>query len=278
MALSRDPSTIPLPAACTPQNTLLQSVDLKSDSSISAAFDAAIATFGRVDVVVNNAGYGMVGELESVNIDRDGKELMDINFWAPVYITRHAIRVMREINPKTGPIGGVIAQVSSIGGYIAAPGQGTYHASKWALEGFTESVAKEVDPAWAIRWVIFEPGSVKTRWSGENQKKGVVQHEAYKGKDLALDKIKGMRGAFEDKIGANSDDVAKLMVKVVVDEDHKWGGKELLRLPVGADAWALESSDVGEVRASLDKWREISESTSPGDVKETLRSIGMLKD
>jgi NAD(P)-dependent dehydrogenase (short-subunit alcohol dehydrogenase family) len=280
VALSRNPKSISLPLTSNSNNTLLQPVDLTSELSISAAFDAAIAKFGRIDVVVNNAGYGMLGELESTEI-KDGRELFEINFWAPLHITRNAIRVMRKVNPLNGHVGGVIAQVSSAGGYITAPGQAFYHASKWALEGFSESVAKELDPEWHIRFVIFEPGSVKTRWSGENQKQGIVQHEAYKrpeGKDLPLEKIRLMRNSFEDKIGASADKVADVMVDVVVDIDGMWGGSELLRLPIGADSWALIRADVKETEKSLEKWKMVSESTSSGEVKDTLRSIGLLKE
>jgi NAD(P)-dependent dehydrogenase (short-subunit alcohol dehydrogenase family) len=253
---------------------------LSSESSISAAFDSAIAKFGRIDVVVNNAGYGLLGELESTEI-KDGRELFEINFWAPVHITRNALRVMRDVNPLNGPVGGVIAQVSSAGGYITAPGQAYYHASKWALEGFSESVAKELDPEWYIRFAVFEPGSVKTRWSGENQKQGIVQHEAYKrpeGKGLPLEKIRHMRSSFEDKIGASADKVADVMVDVVADREGMWGGRELLRLPIGADSWTLIRADVKETEKSLEKWKMVSESTSSDEVKDTLRSIGFLKE
>ena len=188
---------------------------------------------------------------------------------------------MRSVNPLSGPIGGVIAQVSSAGGYVTAPGQSFYHASKWALEGFSESIAKELDPEWHIRFVVFEPGSVKTRWSGENQAKGIVQHEAYRrpeGRGLATELIRNMHGAFEQKIGADAGEVAEAMVGVVADRKGAWGGRELLRLPVGADSWTLVRNDVTETGEQLDKWRAISESTSPGDVKDTLKAIGLLKE
>jgi NAD(P)-dependent dehydrogenase (short-subunit alcohol dehydrogenase family) len=280
VALSRNPSTIPLPNTSNAANTLLQPVDLTSETSISAAFDAAIAKFGRIDVVINNAGYGLLGELESTPVQA-GRDLFEINYWAPVHITKHALRVMRSVNPLSGPIGGVIAQVSSAGGYITAPGQCFYHASKWALEGFSESIAKELDPEWHIRFAIFEPGSVKTRWSEENQAKGIVQHEAYRrpeGKGLATELIRNMRGAFEQKIGADAGKVARVMVEVVIDREGTWGGRGLLRLPVGADSWTLIQNDAKEVEEMLDKWRDISESTSPGDVKDTLKAIGLLKE
>jgi NAD(P)-dependent dehydrogenase (short-subunit alcohol dehydrogenase family) len=280
VALSRNPLSIPLPPTSNDSNTLLQPVDLASESSIGVAFDAAVAKFGRVDVVINNAGYGVMGELESTSL-QEGRSLFEINFWAPVYITRHAVRIMRSVNPTNGPIGGVIAQVSSAGGYITTPGQSFYHATKFALEGFTESVAKELDPEWQIRFVVFEPGSVKTKWSNDNMKVGGEQHEAYRrpeGKGLPLELIRQMKRSVDDKIGTDAGRVADLMAKVIVDEEGSWGGREMLRLPVGADSWALIRTDVKAVEASLEKWRDVSESTSPGDVKETLRSIGLLRD
>lgn len=280
VALSRKPSTIALPPTSNATNTLLQPVDLTAESSISAAVDAAVAKFGRIDVVINNAGYGLLGELESTPVQA-GRDLFEINYWAPVHITKHALRVMRSVNPLSGPIGGVIAQVSSAGGYITAPGQCFYHASKWALEGFSESIAKELDPEWHIRFAIFEPGSVKTRWSGENQAKGIEQHEAYQrpeGRGLATEYIRNMHDAFEQKIGADAEKVAKVMVEIVLDREGTWGGKELLRLPVGADSWTLIRNDVKETGEQLDKWRGVSESTSPGGVKDTLKAIGLLKE
>jgi NAD(P)-dependent dehydrogenase (short-subunit alcohol dehydrogenase family) len=280
VALSRNPSSIALPPTSNATNTLLQPVDLTSESSISAAFDAALAKFARIDVVVNNAGYGLLGELESTPV-QSGRDLFEINFWAPVHITKHALRIMRSVNPLSGPIGGVIAQVSSAGGYVTAPGQSFYHASKWALEGFSESIAKELDPEWHIRFVVFEPGSVKTRWSGENQAKGIVQHEAYRrpeGRGLATELIRNMHDAFEQKIGADAEKVAEAMVGVVVDQKGAWGGRGLLRLPIGADSWTLVRIDVTETGEQLDKWRAVSESTSPGDVKDTLKAIGLLKE
>ncbi|RDL36185.1 uncharacterized protein BP5553_06797 [Venustampulla echinocandica] len=278
VALSRDPSAIPLPSTSTKDNTLLVPVDLKSKDSIKAAFDAAIKTFGRIDVVVNNAGYGLIGELESVSVTA-GRELFEINYWAPIQITLEAIRIFREVNPLSGPIGGVIAQVSSAGGYITAPGQVYYHSSKWALEAATESLVKELDPEWHIRAVIFEPGSVKTKWSNANMVDG-GQHPAYvreESKMLGTDLIRNMAG-WEGKLGAEARDVANLMAKVVRDEEGKWGGRNLLRLPVGADSWTLIKSDVEEVRCNLEKWKKESESTSPGDVKETLKALGLIQE
>lgn len=82
-----------------------------------------------------------------------------------------------------------------------------------------------------------------------------------------------MQGAFEQKIGADAE-----KVDVVVDREGTWGGRELLRLPVGADSWTLIQNDMKETGKQLHKWRAVSESTSPGGIKDTLKVIGLLKE
>ena len=275
--LSRNPSTINLPPTSNDSNTLLQPVDLASSASIANAFKATLGKFGRVDVVVNNAGYSLLGEFESINEEKS-RELFDINYWAPVEITRHAMGIMRDVNPKTGPIGGVIAQISSAGGYQAPPGLSPYTASKFALEGFTESVSREVDPDWKIRFAIIEPGSVKTKWSSSNMDTGFKQHKAYVGKNLRTDMMKGMKENIESKIAADPDVVAEVLAAVLRGEKGSWDGKEVLRLPLGADSWALVMADTLDQRKMFDQWRDISESTSTAEVKETLVSFGFIKN
>jgi NAD(P)-dependent dehydrogenase (short-subunit alcohol dehydrogenase family) len=183
------------------------------------------------------------------------------------------------VNSLSGPVGGVIAQVSSAGGYIAVPGLTFYHSTKWALEGFTESLQKELDPDWQIRCVIFEPGGVKTKWWKEN-KKAFPRYPAYvreEGKKLGTEVIASMPAEVQNALSADSGDVANLMVKVVKDEDGMWGGRRLLRLPVGADAWILVKNDVQETRTNLEKWKNVSESTSPAGAKDALKAIGLLE-
>jgi short-subunit dehydrogenase len=98
-------------------------------------------------VVVNNAGYTLRGDAENAN-DEDSHKCVETNFWGMVRVTKHALRIFREENPKTGQQGGVILNVSSMGGRVAFPGNAFYHASKFAMEGFTEAVQKEVRPDW----------------------------------------------------------------------------------------------------------------------------------
>jgi len=274
--LSRNPSSNTLPSTTNDSNTLLQSIDLASSASIAEAFEATLAKFGRLDVVINNAGYSLMGEFESINEEKS-RELFEINYWAPVIITRHAMGIMRDVNPKSGPNGGVIAQISSCGGYQAAPGLAPYAASKFALEGFTESVSREVDSEWKIRFAIIEPGGVKTKWSNENMDTNFTQHAAYVGKNLRTDQMRGMREAIASNLSAEPDAVANVLSAVLRGEKGVWDGKEVLRLPIGADALAVVLSETADQKKMFDQWKEVSESTSTASVKEKLIQWGFVK-
>lgn len=142
MATARNPSslsTIPDTA-----NVLKLSLDVTSTSSIETALNETLAKFGRIDVLVNNAGYTLVGDTEVAG-DEESRMLFDTNFWGMVNITKRVLGIMREKNPKQG---GVILNISSMGGFIGYPGSAFYHASKFAMEGWTESVAKELPVEW----------------------------------------------------------------------------------------------------------------------------------
>ena len=112
--------------------------------SIETALSDTLAKFGRIDVLVNNAGYTLVGDTEVAG-DEESRMLFDTNFWGMVNITKRVLGIMREKNPKQG---GVILNISSMGGFIGFPGSAFYHASKFAMEGWTEAVAKELPVEW----------------------------------------------------------------------------------------------------------------------------------
>jgi NAD(P)-dependent dehydrogenase (short-subunit alcohol dehydrogenase family) len=101
------------------------SLDVTSQDSITAAVNSAVKRFGRLDVVINNAGYGAMSELEGFPEDETRKQ-METNFWGPMHLTRESIRVFREVNAPGQ--GGTIIQVSSMGGYLGYPGNSMYHA------------------------------------------------------------------------------------------------------------------------------------------------------
>ena len=132
--------------------SFLVALDVNNADSIKTAFDSAVAKFGRIDVVVNNAGYGLMGDTESFVTNTEdmdkARNIVETNFWGTAQVCAHAVRVFRDENPKSGQIGGVVLNTTSIGGFAGFPGSAFYHASKFAVEGYTESLNKEVRADW----------------------------------------------------------------------------------------------------------------------------------
>ena len=131
-------------------------LDVVDESAAQAAVQMAVAAFGRLDVVVNNAGYGDIAPFEQLSSERF-KAVVDTNFYGVVNVSRAAIPIMRK--QKSG----CILQISSVGGRLARPGSSPYHAAKWAVGGFTESLAQEVAP-FGVKVCALEPGGMRTNW------------------------------------------------------------------------------------------------------------------
>src|SRR5579864_8649168 len=131
-------------------------LDVADEDAAKAAVHAAVSAFGRLDIVVNNAGYGDIAPFEQLTSDRF-KAVMDTNFYGVVNVTRTALPIMRKQK------NGYILQISSVGGRLALPGSTAYHAAKWAVGGFTESLAQEVAP-FGVKVCALEPGGMRTNW------------------------------------------------------------------------------------------------------------------
>jgi NAD(P)-dependent dehydrogenase (short-subunit alcohol dehydrogenase family) len=131
-------------------------LDVADEDAAKAAVQVAVEAFERLDVVVNNAGYGDVAPFEQLSAERF-KAVIDTNFYGVVNVTRAAIPIMRKQRS------GCILQISSVGGRLAVPGSTPYHAAKWAVGGFTESLAQEVAP-FGVRVCALEPGGMRTNW------------------------------------------------------------------------------------------------------------------
>lgn len=131
-------------------------LDVTDRAACFAAVRAAHDRFGRIDIVVNNAGYGQYGFVEELS-EAEARTQMDTNFFGALWITQAALPYLRAQGS------GHIIQVSSIGGILAFPHLGIYHASKWALEGLTQSLAGEVEP-FGVRVTLVEPGGFDTDW------------------------------------------------------------------------------------------------------------------
>jgi NAD(P)-dependent dehydrogenase (short-subunit alcohol dehydrogenase family) len=144
------------------ERALAISLDVTDAQAAQRAVDAAVSTFGRLDVVVNNAGYANVNSIEDVGED-DFRAQIETNFFGVVNVTRAALPVMRRQHS------GHIIQISSIGGRTASPGLGAYQSAKWAVGGFSEVLAKEVAPL-GIHVTVIEPGGMRTDWAGPSMR------------------------------------------------------------------------------------------------------------
>lgn len=135
-------------------------LDVTDRAAVFSAVAEAKKHFGRLDVVVNNAGYGLFGAVEEITPEQL-RDQLDVNLFGVLHVTQAALPVLREQGA------GHIVQISTIGGVAAFPNLGGYHASKWALEGLTESLAQEV-AGFGIKVTLIEPGGFATDWAGSS--------------------------------------------------------------------------------------------------------------
>jgi NAD(P)-dependent dehydrogenase (short-subunit alcohol dehydrogenase family) len=142
------------------KNLLPIKLDVTDRAADFAAVKQAHEHFGRLDVVINNAGYGLFGAVEEVS-EEQARAQMETNFFGALWVTQAALPFLRE--QKSGHI----LQVSSIGGIAAFPAVGMYHASKWALEAFSDSLSQEVRQ-FGIKVTLIEPGGFATDWAGSS--------------------------------------------------------------------------------------------------------------
>ena len=135
-------------------------LDVTRRDAAFAAVRQAHERLGRLDVVVNNAGYGVSGAIEELT-EEQARRQFEVNVFGALWVTQAALPILREQGS------GWIVQVSSIGGLAAFPLTGIYHASKWALEGFSETLRQEVEP-FGIRVLMVEPSGFRTDWAGSS--------------------------------------------------------------------------------------------------------------
>ncbi|KAF6804144.1 short chain dehydrogenase [Colletotrichum sojae] len=246
----------------------LTGLDVDNSDSIKAAFDAAVDKFGRIDVVVNNAGYGLMGDAESfVCNDEDmqkARKIVDTNFWGTAQVSAHAVRVFRDENPKTGQIGGVVLNVTSIGGFAGFPGSAFYHASKFAVEGYTESLSKEMGPEWNIHFCIIEPAGTKTNFTGDRMS-WLSPHPAYTAPDTPTRLLEGyVKSPDMQATFAPSEHVAAAMYEVVSRKEDI-----PLRLPTGAPAWSVIKVKCEEVEKALAAVKDLSFAVDDGLINKS---------
>jgi NAD(P)-dependent dehydrogenase (short-subunit alcohol dehydrogenase family) len=159
-ATARDPATVEDLVAVYGERLLALELDVTDKAAIDRSVATAHERFGRLDVVVNNAGYGQFGAIEEVT-EEDARRQIETNLFGPLWVTKAVIPILREQRS------GHILQVSSIGGVLAFPILGLYHASKWALEAFSQSLSEELEE-FGVKVTIIEPGGYRTDWSGSS--------------------------------------------------------------------------------------------------------------
>ncbi|KAJ5735213.1 uncharacterized protein N7483_000338 [Penicillium malachiteum] len=230
-------------------NVLKLSLDVTSQDDIKSSFDKAVEKFGQIDIVINNAGYVVMGDTEAIP-ESDARLEMETVFWGPVRITLEAARVFREVNPAGR--GGTVIQVSSIGGYITFPGSSFYHAGKHAIGGFTQSFAKELDPSWNIKFMVVAPGGLKTNFPANAQLGG--RHPAYDYPTSPLNQLmEFMMNPDIQKTFAEPDDCAKVLFDVVVAQDER---KLPTRFLMGAETVPIFEAEYKKDAAEMEDWKE----------------------
>lgn len=170
-ATARVPATLAALGAGAAQRYGYAALDVTDADSIAQAVAAAIARFGHIDVLVNNAGYGIVGPIEAIS-DAETRAIFDTNFFGALNVTRAVLPHMRARRS------GHVVQVSSSHAWGAGPGIGMYSASKCALEGASETMAREIEP-FGIRMTILQPGPYKTDFLGAGLQRASRQIDDY---------------------------------------------------------------------------------------------------
>ncbi|MBI3884919.1 MAG: SDR family NAD(P)-dependent oxidoreductase [Opitutae bacterium] len=223
--------------ALAPGRTIGVQLDVNEHPLVEGVVSGIIARYHRIDVLVNNAGYGLLGAIEEAS-DAEARAQMETNFFGALAVTRAVLPHLRRQRS------GHILQISSIAGLAAAPGLGLYNASKFALEGFSEALAREVAPL-GIRVTLVEPGPFRTKWAGESIRRA----------QRVIAEYAATAGAIEQRIrdssGVQPGDpglAAQAMLQVVDSPQPP------LRLPLGRLALTGYRAKLDAVRKELDAW------------------------
>lgn len=168
---ARDPGSVADLASSNPENALALKLDVTSSEAVSEAIAEAKAKFGRIDVLVNNAGYGYLSAVEEGE-DNEVRAMFEVNFFGAVTAIKAVLPVMREQGA------GHIVNITSVGGLVGNPGSGYYAATKFALEGLGEALARETAEL-GIKVTTVEPGPFRTDWAGRSLKQTSKTLEAY---------------------------------------------------------------------------------------------------
>jgi NAD(P)-dependent dehydrogenase (short-subunit alcohol dehydrogenase family) len=242
VATARDPRSLDDLVDRYGDRILPLALDVTDALGAQDAVVAGVQAFGRLDVVVNNAGYANLAAVEDITLD-DFRQQVDTNLFGVVNVTKAVLPTLREQG------GGHIIQVSSIGGRLATAGLSAYQAAKWAVGGFSEVLAREVEPL-GIKVTVLEPGGMQTEWAGSSMQVPAVS-EPYRS-------TVGVMARMHTEATPALGDPFKVagVVLAVADMDEP-----PLRLILGSEAYAYATASA-RARAEADAaWYDTSVST-----------------
>lgn len=220
-------------------------LDVTNAQEVHDAVNTAITTFGRIDVLVNNAGYGTIGAIEEVSDEAIHRQF-ETNVFGALQMMRTVLPSMRQQRS------GHILNLSSVGGFVSFGATGIYCATKFALEALSEALAKEV-AALGIKVTIIEPGAFRTDFNGRSLSAPehlIEDYASVSGPFLQwLEEMDGKQPGDPDKAAA-------AMIQVVKSDNPP------LRLALGADAVGAIDEKLKSVKAELDAWQEVSVNTA----------------
>jgi NAD(P)-dependent dehydrogenase (short-subunit alcohol dehydrogenase family) len=245
LATARDPKQLEDLVALYPDRIEPFALDVTDAVAARAAVEAAVERFGRLDVVVNNAGYANLVAIEDITME-DFRAQVETNLFGVVNVTKAALPVLREQGA------GHIIQISSVGGRLASPGLAAYQTAKWAVGGFSEVLAKEVEPL-GIKVTVLEPGGMSTDWGGASMSIPPISepYASTVGRRAEL-----MRDA---SYAGDPAKVAQVVLQLTgLDQPP-------LRLMTGTDAFTYATAAARSRAESDAQWRELSVSTDYDD-------------
>lgn len=219
-------------------------LDVTEFAAIDSVINDVDTAYGPVDVLVNNAGYGHEGILEESSLD-DLRRQFDVNVYGAVAVTKAFVPLFRQRRR------GHILNITSMGGFITMPGISYYHGSKFALEGISESLGKELKP-FNVFVTAVAPGGFRTDWAGRSMQRAPRQIADY---DESFDPI---RKAREERSGKQLGDpvkAAQAMLKLI-DSDNPPA-----HLLLGSDALKLVREKLEQLQAEISAWEEVTRST-----------------
>ena len=247
-ATSRDVNELRQAVGSQSDSFLPLAVDLTTEASVGAAIAATIQQFGRLDVVVNNAGYGQLGSLEEVT-DAEARENFDVNVFGTLHVIRHAMPQLRQQQS------GHIFNFSSIAGILGGfPGWGVYCASKFAVEGLSEALAAEVAP-FGVQVTVVAPGYFRTNFlkSGSLKLSGekMPEYKIVRDNEAYHDQLQQANTQLGDPAKA-----AAAIIQVALSADAP------VHLLLGEDAYGMADAKIKNLQADMAQWKDLAVATA----------------